>query len=287
MRPDKKNSENILYIVATPIGDIEDITVRAINILKQANLVAAEDTRRASALFSHYNITTPLISYYEQNEDKRSDLLIKKLKAGDSIALISDAGVPLISDPGYRLVKKAIENNIKIVPIPGASAITASLSAAGLPTDSFFFKGFMPKKKQKRIEAIKEIKEYKATLIFFESPMRIKNFIKELSEVIGDREAVLAREITKNYEEFIRGKLSDILNKLNLRNSVKGECTLLVAGKTEEYISENSFVKELERLLSKKDKRLSEIVKDIADRYNISKKIIYDNAVKIKKNLNL
>ncbi|MBW1650517.1 MAG: 16S rRNA (cytidine(1402)-2'-O)-methyltransferase [Deltaproteobacteria bacterium] len=285
MKLNKKISENILYIVATPIGNIEDITVRAINILKQASLVAAEDTRRTSALFSHYNITTPLISYYEQNEDKRSDILIRKLKNGASVALVSDAGTPLISDPGYRLVKKAVRNNIKIVPIPGVSAITASLSAAALPTDSFFFKGFMPKKKQKRIEVIKELKEYKATLIFYESPMRIKNFIKELLEIIGDRDAVLAREITKTYEEFIRGNLSDILNNLNVRDSVKGECTLLVAGKTEENLTDDLFLKELEHLLLKDNKRLSEAVKDITDKYKISKKIVYDKAVKIKKEL--
>ena len=231
----------------------------------------------------HYNIKTPLISYYEQNEDKRSNLLIEKLKNGISVALVSDAGTPLISDPGYRLIKKAVENNIKIVPIPGASAITASLSAAGMPTDSFFFKGFMPKKKQKRIEAIKELKEYKVTLIFYESPMRIKNFIKELLEILEDREAVLAREITKAYEEFIRGKLSYILNQLDLRNSVKGECTLLVAGNTEEDLTDNLFLKELEHLLLKDNNRLSEVVKEIANKYKISKKIVYDNAVKIKR----
>ncbi len=143
------------------------------------------------------------------------------------------------------------------------------------------------KKKQKRIEAIKELKEYKATLIFFESPMRIKNFIKELSEILGDREAVLAREITKTYEEFIRGKLSAILNKLDLRNSVKGECTLLVAGKSEENLTDNLFSKELEHLLLKGENRLSEVVKNIADKYKISKKIVYDNAIRIKKGLNI
>jgi len=287
MKSNKKIPCNILYIVATPIGNIEDITIRAINILKNVDLVAAEDTRYTSNLFSHYNITTSLISYYEQNEDERTDLLIEKLKAGFSVALVSDAGTPLISDPGYRLVKKASENNIKIVPIPGVSAITASLSVAALPTDSFFFKGFMPKKKQKRIGIIKEIQEYKTSMIFYESPKRIKSFIKELVEIIGDREAVLAREITKTYEEFIRGRLSYILDKLNSRDSVKGECTLLVTGKSEESIINDFFLKDIENLLLKGDKRLSNIAKDIADKYKISKKIVYDHALGIKRELDI
>mmetsp|Transcript_5063 Transcript_5063/g.2843 ORF Transcript_5063/g.2843 Transcript_5063/m.2843 type:complete len:239 (+) Transcript_5063:5208-5924(+) len=224
--------KGVLYIVAVPIGNMEDITLRAINTLKNVDIVAAEDTRNTARLFSYHNIKTPLISYHEHNEDTRSFALVKKLKSGESVALVSDSGTPLISDPGYRIVSKASANGIKITPLPGASAFLACLSASGLPTDFFVFAGFMPKKKQKRLEQIKRLAEYKKTLIFYESPKRIIIFIKELINIMGDRKCVLAREVTKTYEEFIRGNFSNVLDKLANRNSVKGECTLLVSGKS-------------------------------------------------------
>ncbi len=229
---DISSTGKTLYVVATPIGNLEDITFRAVNILRQVNLIAAEDTRHTAKLLSHYQITTPLISCHEHNEESRIDILVEKLSAGADIALVSDAGTPLISDPGYRVVKGVIDAGFRVIPIPGPCAAIAGLSVSGLPTDSFIFAGFPNRKKGKRVSELQELletlKEKKSTIIFYESPHRIIKLIEDILEVMGDRPAMVAREITKHYEEYLRGDLSYILIELKSRKAIKGECALFV-----------------------------------------------------------
>lgn len=205
---DHQSSFGTLYIVATPVGNLEDITFRAVKVLKQVDLIAAEDTRHSRKLLSHYGIQTKLISCHEHNETARTPGIIIQLKTGLDIALISDAGTPSISDPGYKLVTAVAREGISVIPIPGCSAAIAGLSVSGLPTDSFLFLGFLPKKQQKQQQALDTIKNQTPTLIFYESPRRIKPLIDNMLIILGDRKACLAREITKLHEEYIRGNLS-------------------------------------------------------------------------------
>jgi 16S rRNA (cytidine1402-2'-O)-methyltransferase len=220
-----------LYIVSTPIGNMEDITLRALRILKEVDLIAAEDTRRTGPLLKHFGIQAPLTSYFEGNELKKRDFILAKLKEGKKVALVSDAGTPGISDPGFRLIQLAIESQLPLVPIPGSSAMITALSVSGLPTDAFLFKGFLPHKSKKRRDLLKELEQVRETLIFYESPHRISETLKDILEVLGDREIVLTRELTKAYEEIIRGKVSEILNQVGDRR-LKGEITLVISGKT-------------------------------------------------------
>ena len=220
-----------LYIVSTPIGNLEDITLRALRILKEVDLIAAEDTRHTGLLLKHFGIQKPLTSYFEGNELKKKEFIVSRLKQGDRIALVSDAGTPGISDPGFRLIQMAIENQIPIVPIPGPSAVITALSVSGLPTDAFLFKGFLPHKSKKRRDLLKQLEETKETLIFYESPHRLNETLKDILETLGDREMVLARELTKIYEEVLRGKVSEIKNQIGERK-LKGEITLVISGKT-------------------------------------------------------
>jgi len=225
------STKGILYIVSTPIGNREDITLRALRILKEVDLIAAEDTRHTNLLLRHFGIQTPLTSYFEGNELKKKEFILSKLKQGDQIALVSDAGTPGISDPGFRLIQTAIENHISIVPIPGVSAVIAALSVSGLPTDSFLFKGFLPHKSKKRRDLLKQLEEVKATLIFYESPHRLTESLRDILDVLSDREMVLTRELTKIYEEVLRGKVNEIINQIGERK-LKGEMTLVISGKT-------------------------------------------------------
>ena len=211
-----------LYIVATPIGNRDDITLRAVKVLKQVDLIAAEDTRKTGRLLAYHKIKNQLISCHEHNETRRIPALLAKLKNGLAIALVSDAGTPSVSDPGYRLINEAIAENISIIPVPGVSAVTAALSASGLATDSFIFIGFTVKKREKRLKQLEKLNQENKTIIFYESPRRILSFLDEIIETMGDRYAVAAREMTKRYEEFIRGFLSQIRNNLKRRSSIKG-----------------------------------------------------------------
>ena len=229
--PSSKVAKVTLYIVSTPIGNLEDITLRALRTLKEVDLIAAEDTRHTSLLLKHFGIRTPLTSYFEGNELRKREFILSRLKQGDQIALVSDAGTPGISDPGFRLIRLAIENRIPVVPIPGPSAVIAALSAAGLPTDAFLFKGFLPHKSKKRRDLLKPLEEVKETLIFYESPHRLTETLKDIFDILGDREIVLTRELTKVYEEILRGKVSEIQNQLAERK-LKGEITLVISGKT-------------------------------------------------------
>ena len=226
-----KTTKGILAIVSTPIGNMEDITLRALRILKEADLIAAEDTRRTGLLLKHFGIEKPLTSYFEGNELKKKEVILSRLKQGDRVALVSDAGTPGISDPGFRLIRAAIEHEIPVIPIPGPSAVITALSVSGLPTDAFFFKGFLPHKSKKRRDLLKELEEVRETLIFYESPHRISETLKDVYEVLGDREIVLTRELTKVYEEVLRGKVTEIQKQIEGR-TLKGEMTLVVSGKT-------------------------------------------------------
>ncbi len=218
----------ILYLVATPIGNLADITFRAIETLREVDLIAAEDTRHAAILLHHYEIRKPVVSYYEENEKRRSQELLDKLSAGQNIALITDAGTPLLSDPGFQLVRKAIENDIRIVPIPGASSILTALMASGLPTDRFTFEGFLPRKKG-RLTRLNELANEPRTMVFFESPHRVLETLQDFLEKFGDRPAVCAREMTKVYEEFRRDRLSNLIKHFE-NHPAKGEFVIIVEG---------------------------------------------------------
>ena len=272
-----------LYIVATPIGNKDDITLRAIKVLGEVDLIAAEDTRETGKLLAYHKIKNNLISYHEHNETRCSPGLINKLEKGLSIALVSDAGTPSVSDPGYRLINQAMTKNIRIIPVPGVSAATAALSASGLATDSFIFIGFAVKKKEKRKKQLEALADENKTIIFYESPRRILSFLDEIIETVGDRHAVLAREMTKRYEEFIWGLLSEIKNNLKKRSSIKGEITLLVAGNdSSTTVSMDTVRADIVKCLKMKETWLSELARILSKKYNMPKNIIYDEALKIK-----
>jgi 16S rRNA (cytidine1402-2'-O)-methyltransferase len=272
-----------LYVVATPIGNMADITFRAIQTLKEVALIAAEDTRHTKRLLDHYAIRNRMVSLHEHNETRRTGMLVKRLKGGESIAVVSDAGTPTLSDPGYRLIREAIAAEIRIVPIPGASAALTSLCASGLPTDAYVFIGFVPRKEGKRRKTLKSLIAEKKTLVFYESPKRIQALINDLIDTLGDRRGVLSREMTKRHEEFLRGNLSEIFDVLSERPEVKGECTLVVEGGTEKEIpSAEAIREELFQGLHRDGIRLSSLVKSMADRYGLPKKQIYNEALKVK-----
>ena len=272
-----------LYVVATPIGHRDDITLRAIRILADVDMVAAEDTRHTGRLFAHYKISTRLIAYHEHSEARQTPRLIDRLKAGNDIALVSDAGTPGISDPGYRLVTAALADSIPVTPIPGASALVTALSVSGLPTDSFIFIGFLPHKKTRRTERLKALADENRTLIFYESPKRILDFIKELESVLGDRPVVLGREMTKLHEEFLRGRLSEIADQLAERGTIKGECTLLVAGnKSRSSVPREVVRAALVNALTDRDRPLSATVKEVADQLSVPRNQVYKEALKIQ-----
>ncbi|GAB4370416.1 MAG: 16S rRNA (cytidine(1402)-2'-O)-methyltransferase [Calditrichia bacterium] len=217
-----------LYLVSTPIGNLEDITLRAIRTLQEVDFVLAEDTRKAGFLLRHLNIRQKIVSYYSYNERKRIPFVIQELKAGKHIALISESGTPLISDPGHKLVIAAIQNHLRIVPIPGPSALLVALTASGLPTDRFLFVGFLPRKKGRQ-SLLQELSRESGSIIIYESALRIQKTIEDIVKILGNRYIVLARELTKKFEEFIRGNAEDILQELANRQ-VKGEIVLVVAG---------------------------------------------------------
>ena len=263
-----------LYIVATPIGNLEDITLRALRILREeVSAIACEDTRQTQKLLLHYEIHKPLFSYHEHNEASRSAELVQLLIEGKSIALVSDAGTPLLSDPGYRVVSAAIENGIPVVPIPGASALLAALTAAGLPTDSCLFLGFLPPKSTARRKKLEELIPQTATVVAYESPHRVLETLAEITEILGARRIVLAREITKFHEEFLRGSAVEIQQQLAARPSVKGEITLVIA-RREEPLSVADPASEVERLTKEGLSRM-EAIKAVARQTGLPKRAVY------------
>jgi len=257
------NKTGDLYVVTTPIGNMEDITIRALKTLGQVDLVAAEDTRHTGRLLARHDIKNNLISYHEHNEKARTPMLI--------------------SDPGYRLVKAAIANHIRVIPIPGVSALITAISAAGLPTDSFIFAGFPAKKKAKRLKQLQDLADEKRTLIFYENPGRILAFMEDLADVMGDRYCVLCREMTKLHEEFLRGILSEIMDMLRERPAVKGECTLLVKGCEEDNeVSLDVVRAELIKGFAENGSKLSEVTRTVAQKYGLPKNKVYEEALKLK-----
>jgi 16S rRNA (cytidine1402-2'-O)-methyltransferase len=270
-----------LYIIATPIGNLEDMTLRAIRILKEADLIAAEDTRHTRHLLDRYQIETQLTSYHDHNKEEKAPVLVARLLEGRSIALVSDAGTPGISDPGYFLINLALDQNIPVSPIPGATAAIAALSISGMPTDRFVFEGFLPAKHTARIKRLQELAQEERTVIFYEAPHKIIAAIKDMLEVFGERRAVVTRELTKIHEETIRGTLSEILKHLH-EGTIKGEFTIILHGVSAEPLKQDIDTAEylrnliLHRGLSKK-----EAISIAAEELGLAKKEVYKESLKI------
>lgn len=273
-----------LYVVATPIGNLEDITLRALNTLKTADLVLAEDTRLSRRLLDHYNIRTPLLSCHEHNEAERAPELLQHLHAGRKLALISDAGTPAVSDPGYRLVKAVAAAGFRVVPIPGPSAAVAAVSASGLPSNNFAFVGFVPKKDKARRDFLAKYTAFPGTLIFYESPHRVSGLLLSLREVFGDKPAVLARELTKIYEEFLRGSLSELYERLAARAALKGECVLLLDNTVTDApaASIEDLTAEITAALQNGDRGASILAKELAKKYGLPKAEVYQRILRMK-----
>lgn len=267
-----------IYLVATPIGNLEDITIRALNILKEVDLIAAEDTRHTLGLLNHFEISKPLISYYKQNEKSKSEMLIQKVLEGQNIAVVSDAGTPGISDPGEEIVKVAIKNNIEVIPIPGACAFVNALIASGLNTREFCFVGFLSTEKREKKEKLKSLKYETKTLIFYEAPHKLKTTLETIYEIFGERKIVLARELTKIHEEFIRGNISEILEKVEV---MKGEFVILIEGSIESKADiqkskiNNQTLEEHYEMYERQGLEKKEIIKKIAKDRNVNKNEIY------------
>ncbi|WEV50042.1 16S rRNA (cytidine(1402)-2'-O)-methyltransferase [Acinetobacter sp. ESL0695] len=271
-----------LFVVATPIGHLDDMTFRAIEVLKQVKLIAAEDTRQSIQLLKHFNINTPLTACHDHNESHKIDQLLETLKSGESIALISDAGTPLISDPGFKLVRAAQEHHIRVTPVPGACAAIAALSAVGLPSDRFSFEGFLPSRSSQRISQLEQLKNETQTMIFYEAPHRILECVKDMSEVFGsERKVGFAREITKTFETIKQFTFAELVSFIEHdKNQQKGEIVLVVAGSTQQ--------KDLQQ--EKLDEILTRMLKDLsvkaasqlaADLFGIKKKVAYQRALEL------
>ena len=275
-----------LYLVGTPIGNMEDITLRALRILKEVDLIACEDTRHTMQLLDHYGIEKTTVSYHEHNELTRAAELIVHLEQGDNIAMVSDAGMPGVSDPGYRLIALAVRHHIRIVPVPGASAFLSALVASGLPTDSFRFSGFLPAKEGARRTLLEAIRDSPRTQIFYEAPHRIVDALRDVVELLGpERHVVVAREVTKMHEEFLRGHAEDVLASLEKRGDVKGEITLLI-GKAEEaaqvLASSKSVAKRVRELMSSDSLDEKAALKQAAKEFGVSKSEAYRELQRVK-----
>lgn len=271
-----------LYIVPTPIGNLEDITFRAISTLKEVDQIAAEDTRQTKKLLSHFDIHTPLVSYHEHNKGQREELLINELKKGKDIAVVSDAGMPAISDPGFDLSHRAIEEGIYVVVLPGANAGLCALVGSGLSTEQFFFHGFLPRKKKERKEELESLKNVSSTLIFYESPHRLKETLKSLYDVLGNRPISLARELTKRYEEYIRGTMEEVLNWAN-ESEIRGEFCLVIEGNKIEEATINklwwsalSINAHVEHYITEDNLTSKEAVKQVAKDRQLPKRDVYN-----------
>ncbi len=275
----RDGSKGTLYVVATPIGNMEDITLRALRVLKEVDLIAAEDTRLTKRLLSHYGIHKPLVSYFEHNEPKRAPMLIERLNEGMDIALLTDAGTPGISDPGYRLVRLAIENSIPVTTIPGPSAIISALSIAGLPTDRFTFLGFVPPSKGRKRRFFLELRDTESTFVVYESPRRLIDTIRCMVDLLGDVEVTVLRELTKLHEEVIRGRAKTLLEDMEKRE-IKGEVTIVF--RTERRKRHRGELEvEIERLL-REGLPVREIVRAMAGEFEMPKTEVYRIALALK-----
>jgi 16S rRNA (cytidine1402-2'-O)-methyltransferase len=263
-----------LFVVSTPIGNLEDMTFRAVRVLREVDLIACEDTRHTRYLLDHHGIDRPVVSYHEHNEAARTADLLSRLQSGQSIALVSDAGTPLISDPGYRVVTAAVEAGIDVVPVPGASAILSALAASGLPTDCFYYGGFLPAKSGQRRRTLSAAAALECTLVFYEAPHRILDALADAAELMPNRQITVAREMTKLHEEYLRGTAAEIASALAARTAVKGELTIVI-GKAAEGETETRPVREmLDGYLSQGFSRM-DAIKEIARARGVSKRRIY------------
>jgi len=279
----QEKSPGTLYVVSTPIGNLEDITLRALRVLKEVDLIAAEDTRRTRQLLTHYGIHKPLISYHEYNRRMREKTLLQELREGKNIALVTDAGTPGISDPGEDLVRGAIQESIPLVPIPGPAALISALSVSGLPTASFLFYGFLPSKAAARKKWLASLKDRPETLVFYESPRRLGSLLEDATQTLGDRRVVVAREMTKVYEEVYRGTLSEVLGQLG-EEEVKGEVTVILEGCTSSPPAETSSIQEaLKHYSQEMGLSRKESVDRVAGELGISRRQVYQESLKMKK----
>ena len=267
-----------LYIVATPLGNLEDITLRAIRTLKEVDVIAAEDTRHTQVLLNHFAIDTPLTSYHQHNEAAKTEPLVTRLEHGETIALVCDAGTPAISDPGYRLVVAAIGAAVRVIPIPGPSALIAALSAAGLPTDGFDFRGFLPARKQERRSKLQELREGRYTIVVYETPHRLKESLSDVHEILGDRRMVLAREVTKLHEEFLRGRISEVIAEIS-RRELRGEMTLIIEGRSDASMTSEAALRHEIDNLKGEGMRVKEIAEILGEKYGYAKREIYRLAI--------
>jgi len=264
----------VLYVVATPIGNLEDISLRANRILKEVNLIAAEDTRHTQNLLNHYDIRTPLTSYHEHNERTKARPLVERLLQGQNIALVSDAGAPAISDPGYRIIVEAIRAGIQVTPIPGPSALTSVLSVSGLPTDRFVFEGFLPAKKKERRDRLEALRDEMRTIVCFEAPHRLLESLRDIYDLLGDREVVVAREVSKVYEEFLRGLTGELIDKLAARE-IRGELTLVIKGSAGQSPVSEALLRAEIRKLKGDGMKVKEIAQVLATKHSLAKREVY------------
>jgi 16S rRNA (cytidine1402-2'-O)-methyltransferase len=271
-----------LYVVATPIGNLEDVTLRALRVLKEVGLIACEDTRHTARLLQAYDIRTPTTSYFEHNEREKAPVILAALHGGTDVALVSDAGTPGVSDPGYRLVRDARAAGIEVVPLPGPSAVIAGLSVSGLPTDRFFFEGFLPSRSGARRRRLEELATVVETLVFYESPLRLVDAVQEMAEILGDREAFLCREATKVHEEYRRARLSEIAATLADRDRVRGEIVLVVTGAPSGATADASSVEALFARLTAEGQSTRQAVKEIARLTGLPAREVYTRVLEAK-----
>ncbi len=269
----------VLRLVATPIGNLEDITYRAVRVLRESDLIACEDTRQTRKLLDHYGIHTPTISYHEHNEATRAGELAARMTAGASIALVSDAGMPLVSDPGYRLVRAAIDAGVPVEPVPGPSAVLAALAASGLATDAFRFGGFLPHKAGQRLKLLESLAGEPETMIFYEAPHRILAALEAIEQALGPRPVVVARELTKIHEEFLRGTAAEVRAQLAARDTVKGEITLLI-GKSAAPPPDDTPLREAVDALVRAGAAKMDAIKQVARQRGLSKREVYDEVAR-------
>jgi 16S rRNA (cytidine1402-2'-O)-methyltransferase len=276
----QNEEQGCLYLVPTPIGNLEDMTFRAINIMKNVDVIAAEDTRNSKKLCHYFEIDTPIVSYHEHNKEVSGAKLIERMVQGEKVALVSDAGMPCISDPGYELVQFAIENMVSVIPLPGANAALTALIASGINPQPFYFYGFLQRQKKNKREELEQLAKMMATIILYESPHRLKDTLNELKSIFGNRRIVLSRELTKKFEEFIRGSVEEVL-QWSVENEIRGEFCIIIEGASEQVLEENqwwedlSIQKHVEHFMSEKGTSSKEAIKMVAKDRKIPKREVY------------
>jgi 16S rRNA (cytidine1402-2'-O)-methyltransferase len=274
------DEKGALYIVPTPIGNLEDMTFRAVKTLQEVDLIAAEDTRQTKKLLNHFQIHTPLISYHEHNKEANGKKIISAILEGKNVALVSDAGTPTISDPGYELVVQALDADCKVIPLPGANAAITALTASGLTTSHFYFYGFLHRQKKEKKKQLEQLKQIPDTMIFYEAPHRLKDTLEMMLEVFGNRKMVLARELTKKFEEFVRGTIGDVIDWLE-EGEVRGEFCLIVEGSKEVEIEKEwwhslSVIEHVDYYIREKQLSSKEAIKQTAKDRNLPKRDVYE-----------